>query len=219
MYLIPGQGSDCRIYKNIQFDESFDTVHINYITPLPLESMTAYAHRLSAQIDTTEAFCIIGVSLGGMLATEMTDFIHPKKVIVISSATDSTEIPALYQFFNKHPIHRYIPSSVFKYSTFIMQPLYEPDRKLERATCNAMIADKEDVFIKYATEMIVSWKRKPEQNVNKNIIHIHGDADNTLPIEAIKADYIIAGGSHMMALTQADTISVIINEELLKEVN
>ena len=216
VYLIPGQGSDCRIYKNLQFDARFDTVHINYITPLPLESMTAYAHRLSAQIDTTETFCIIGVSLGGMLATEMTDFMHPKKVIVISSATDSTEIPALYQFFNKHPIHRYIPSSVFKYSTFIMQPLYEPDRKLERATCNAMIAEKEDVFIKYATEMIVSWKRTPEQNVNKNIIHIHGDADNTLPIEAIKADYIIAGGSHMMALTQADTISVIINKELLK---
>ncbi|MBK7443621.1 MAG: alpha/beta hydrolase [Bacteroidetes bacterium] len=216
VYLIPGQGSDCRIYKNLQFDARFDTVHINYITPLPLESMTAYAHRLSVQIDTTETFCIIGVSLGGMLATEMTDFMHPKKVIVISSATDSTEIPALYQFFNKHPIHRYIPSSVFKYSTFIMQPLYEPDRKLERATCNAMIAEKEDVFIKYATEMIVSWKRTPEQNENKTIIHIHGSADNTLPIESIKADYIIPGGSHMMALTQADTISVIINKELLK---
>jgi pimeloyl-ACP methyl ester carboxylesterase len=216
VYLIPGQGSDYRIYKNIQFDEQFDTIHIQYITPLPLESMHDYAQRLSAQIDTTTPFYIIGVSLGGMLATEMYDIVHPEKIIVISSATDSTEIPTMYQFFNEYPVHRYIPASVFKYSTFIMQPIYEPDRKLERTTCNAMINDKELVFIKRATEMIVGWQRAPEDNVGKQIIHIHGDNDHTLPINNIKCDYIIPAGSHMMALTQAAAISEIINKELLK---
>lgn len=216
VYLIPGQGSDYRIYKNIQFDEEFDTIHIHYITPLPLESMYEYAKRLSAQIDTTTPFYIIGVSLGGMLATEMYDMVHPQKIIVISSATDSTEIPDMYQFFHHYPLHRYIPASVFKYSSFIMQPMYEPDRALERATCNAMLWDKEKIFVKRATEMIVTWQRKPEDNVGKNIIHIHGDNDNTLPIKNITADYIIPGGSHMMALTKATAVGAIINKELKK---
>ncbi len=214
VYLIPGQGSDYRIYKNIQFDAHLDTIHVHYITPLPFESMSAYAKRLSAQIDTTTPFYIIGVSLGGMLATEMYDIVHPQKIIVISSATDSTEIPEMYQFFHQYPLHRYIPASVFKYSSFIMQPMYEQDRALERATCNAMLWDKEKIFVKRATEMIVSWQRKPVDNTGKNIIHIHGDNDNTLPIKNITADYIIPGGSHMMVLTKADEISPIINKEL-----
>lgn len=214
VYLIPGQGSDYRIYKNIQFDAHIDTIHVDYITPLPFESMSAYAKRLSAQIDTTTPFYIIGVSLGGMLATEMYDIVHPQKIIVISSATDSTEIPEMYQFFHQYPLHRYIPASVFKYSSFIMQPMYEQDRALERATCNAMLWDKEKIFVKRATEMIVSWQRKPVDNTGKNIIHIHGDNDNTLPIKNITADYIIPGGSHMMVLTKADEISPIINKEL-----
>jgi pimeloyl-ACP methyl ester carboxylesterase len=214
VYLIPGQGSDYRIYKNIQFDAHLDTVHVHYITPLPLESMFAYAKRLSAQIDTTTPFYIIGVSLGGMLATEMYDVVHPQKIIVISSATDSTEIPEMYQFFHQYPIHRYIPASVFKYSSFIMQPMYEPDRALERATCNAMLWDKEKIFVKRATEMIVSWQRKPDDNVGKNIIHIHGDNDHTLPIKNITSDYIIPGGSHMMVLTKAADVGAIINKEL-----
>lgn len=217
VYLIPGQGSDYRIYKNLQLEEQFDTIHIHYITPLPLESMQDYAIRLCAQIDTTTPFYIIGVSLGGMLATEMYDMVHPEKIIVISSATNATEIPNMYQFFNHYPLHRYIPASIFKYSTFIMQPLFEPDRKMERTTCNAMINEKELVFIKRATEMIVGWQRTPEDNTGKNIIHIHGDQDNTLPLSNISSEYIIQGGSHMMVLTRGAEISAIINSELKKD--
>ncbi len=216
VYLIPGQGSDYRIYNNIQFDEQFDTIHIHYITPLPLESMTAYAKRLSVQIDTTTPFYIIGVSLGGMIACELTDIIKPEKVIIISSADNATEIPELYHFFSNYPLHAIIPSSVFKYSTFIMQPLYEPDRKLERSICNAMIWDKDGIFIKRATAMIVGWNRTAEANQGKNIIQIHGDLDHTIPIGNVKADYVIEGGSHMMTLTKGNEVTAIINTTLLK---
>jgi hypothetical protein len=47
------------------------------------------------------------------------------------------------------------------------------------------------------------------------LIHIHGTKDHTIPIKNIKADVVIADGSHMMTLTQAQLISEKINEILL----
>jgi surfactin synthase thioesterase subunit len=67
--------------------------------------MYSYAKKLSHQIDTTQPFILIGVSLGGMLATEMTDFIQPEKTIIISSAKNKYELPHRYRFQNIVPIY------------------------------------------------------------------------------------------------------------------
>jgi len=215
-YLLPGQGSDARIFKNIHFESYIDTVNIVYPIPFQNESMTAYALRISEQIDTTKPFVLIGVSLGGMISCELADIINPEKVIIISSASSSEEVPKMYTFFKTFPVYREISPSLFKYTSYLLQPLYEPDRKLEKETCVNMLHAKDPLFIKRAVHLIVSWDRTEADNVNKNIMHIHGNIDNTLPIENVKADFIINGGSHMMALTKAEDISEIINGELQK---
>lgn len=215
VYLIPGQGSDERIFKNLQFDPAWDTIHIHYITPLENETMHQYAVRLSAQVDTTSPFYIVGVSLGGMIAAEMTDIIHPQKVILISSAASAEEIPAMYTYFKAHPFYKNIHPDIFKYSAFLLQPVYEPDRRTERSTCNSMLNDKDPEFMKEAVSLIVSWDRTSADNAGKNIIHIHGDIDHTLPIENCHPDYIIHNGSHMMTLTKAAEISEILKREIV----
>lgn len=213
-YLLPGQGSDARVFKNIHFDSNIDTINIHYPVPFENETMTEYALRISKQIDTTKPFVLIGVSLGGMIACELTDIIHPEKVIIISSASSSEEVPKMYTFFKTFPVYREISPNIFKYSSYFLQPLYEPDRKLEKETCVSMLHAKDPLFIKRAVHLIVSWDRTEADNQNKNIIHIHGDIDNTLPIDKVKADYIIKGGSHMMVLTKSGEVSGIIEGEL-----
>ena len=189
-------------------------MNIHYPLPFENESMTEYALRISEQIDTTKPFVLIGVSLGGMISCELTDIINPEKVIIISSASSSEEVPKMYTFFKTFPIYREISPSLFKYSSYFLQPLYEPDRKLEKETCVSMLHAKDPLFIKRAVHLIVSWDRTETDNLTKNIIHIHGDIDNTLPIENVKADFIIKGGSHMMVLTKSGEISGIIGGEL-----
>ena len=214
LYLLPGQGSDHRIFSHLQFPEYVDTVHLHFIMPEENEDMTSYAKRMSAYIDTTKPFAIAGVSLGGMVATEMTRFIHPEMVILLSSASSSEEIPEDYARYREHPVYKWIPSGLFKYSTFVLQPLYEPDRKLERSTCNAMIADKSALFMKRAVHLIVSWNRTEADNTNIRIYQIHGTADHTLPVAQIKADTLILNGSHMMTLTQPGDVSDAIQKAL-----
>ena len=57
----------------------------------------------------------------------------------------------------------------------------------------------------------MNWEK---EDCDSEIIHIHGEADNTLPIKKVKPTHIVEKGSHMMALTRAKEVSGIINEVL-----
>jgi len=77
IYLIPGQGSDERIYNKIEFPGNYEVVHIKYEMPNENENMSAYAQRLAQQIKEENGFILIGVSLGGMIATEIAELKNP----------------------------------------------------------------------------------------------------------------------------------------------
>ena len=98
IYLLSGQGSDHRIFNNLNLDRSHEVFHIKYHVPEEGISLKEYAHELSEQIDISKPFILIGMSLGGMLATEITDFLDPEKVIIISSAKCRKELPGRYKF-------------------------------------------------------------------------------------------------------------------------
>lgn len=214
LYLLPGQGSDHRIFSRLSFPEGVDTIHLHYLPVETDETLEHYASRMAQQIDTSLPFSLMGVSLGGMVCVEMSDLVRPEQVILLSSASSGDEIPEFYHSFRKYPVYHYFGPNLIKYATFILQPVYEPDRRTQRSTCNAMIMDKDAAFMKSAVHMIVTWNRTEADNINTPIIQIHGTDDQTLPIENIHADHLIQDGSHMMTLTRADEVSVILAQIL-----
>ena len=95
LYLIPGQGADWRSYQFLDLAD-YDTVIIPHLIPHKNETLPEYAKRMSAAIDTTETFSLIGVSFGGMICVEISKFLNPHKVIIISSAKGKHELPFGY---------------------------------------------------------------------------------------------------------------------------
>lgn len=211
VYLIPGQGADERLYKNIHLDSVFEVRHIHYFTPEKDWNMHDFARELSKQIDTTQSFSIVGVSLGGMLATEMNDFLKPENVIVISSAKSRLELPFRYRFQKTIPIYKLFPPFLVKAGARVMQPIVEPDRMKDPKTFNAMLKAKDPLFLKRTIKMILEWKRI---KYDENIIHIHGGMDKTIPARNVAFDYLIEDGSHMMVLTRGQLVSEILNNSL-----
>lgn len=208
IYLIPGQGSDARLYKNLTIDSSYEVRHILYSIPKKGDKMIDFAKTLSVQIDTTSPFILIGVSIGGMLSSEINEFLNPLKTIIISSAKCRNELPNRYTFQKKLPIYKLIGGRLAKVGAKIMQPIVEPDRNKDKATFKSMLNDKDPKFLKRTIKMILEWSKV---EYNSNIIHIHGNNDKTIPIKNVGYDYLIENGSHMMALTRGNEISKIIN--------
>lgn len=210
IYCFPGQGSDRRIFDSLTIDTAFIIKIIEYGTPAKNTSLQAFAKKLSEQIDTTQEFILVGVSLGGMICVEIAEFLHPEKTILISSAKNRNELPFSYQFQKKIPLYKVFPGSLLVAGAKALQPIVEPDRKKNKNTFKLMLADKSPLYMKRTIHLLVNWDR--EVNTQK-IYHIHGSNDHTLPLKKIKfPDYVIDKGSHMMTLTRAKEISKVINQ-------
>lgn len=214
VYLFPGTGSDARLFSEIKLPDGFQAVNINYPVPAKKATMASYAVVLAAQIDTSQPFVLIGVSIGGMLCTELAEQLNPLKTIVISSAKCRSELPRHYRFQHYIPLNKLFGPRAIKLLSPAAQYVVEPDSRRNRATFKAMLRAKNRLFLKRAVNMIINWKRL---SYEENIIHIHGEKDHTLPLKNISPSIIVKDGSHMMTLTRGEEISRLIREILLEK--
>ena len=211
IYFIPGQGADKRLFDSLTIDSRFTKKYIEFTLPEKGTTLKQYAKSISTQIDTSQAYILVGVSLGGMICVELSELLKTDKVIIISSAKNRNELPFRYKFQKAIPIYKLFPSKVLWLGAKFLQPLVEPDRKHNKETFKSMLSAKDPKFIKRTIDMIIRWDRETN---SKTITHIHGDNDHTLPITKVKCDYVISNGSHMMTLTRGKEISAILNKEL-----
>jgi pimeloyl-ACP methyl ester carboxylesterase len=214
VYCFPGQGSDHRLFDSLKLDSSFRLQVIEYGTPEKSVDLKMFARQLALQIDTSREFFLVGVSLGGMICTELSEILDPKKTIIISSAKNRSELPVRYKFQRLIPVYKLFPGKIILAGAKILQPIVEPDRNKNRQTFKNMLGAKNSVYMKRTVKLIINWDRKTN---SKKIYHIHGTDDRTLPLKKIKSpDVVVQKGSHMMTLTRAQEISEILNK-ILKE--
>lgn len=214
VYLFPGQGSDERLFSRIRLDSNFNIVHIVYPVPAKGTSMKEYARLLGTQIDTGSSYILVGVSMGGMLCSELKELMHPKQVIIISSAKCRSELPFRYRFQKTIPINKLVPKGLMKLGARILQPIVEPDRKKNKEVFKSMLKKKSPVYYKRTVNMIINWDRKA---CTEDIVHIHGTKDHTIPIRNVRCTHKIDKGSHMMTLTRGDEMNLLLLSILRKQ--
>lgn len=211
IYLFPGQGSDERLFRHLQLPAGYDTVHIAYPVPDKHETLADYSLRFLELIDRSSPYILMGVSLGGMICTELTDTLEPVHCILISSAKSTYELPGRYTFQQRMRLNRIIPKRIIKGGARMLQGIVEPDRKHDKETFKDMLKAKDPLYLKRTVDMIINWERTCYSD---KIVHIHGDGDHTIPVTNVSYDYLIVEGSHMMMLTRAGEINQLIAEIL-----
>jgi pimeloyl-ACP methyl ester carboxylesterase len=210
IYLIPGQGGDHRLFQNICIPDHETKVIVLEI-PNKGELLPDYARRLSAQIDTTECFSLVGVSFGGMIAVEMAKFLDPEKVIIISSAKSTDEFPYSYKVVKNLRMYKLFNGKSLKKMANIARPIAEPDSREDHDIFSAMINDLDPDYLERAIECVFTWENT---EYREDIIHLHGADDRIIPLRNIVNPVVVENGSHMMVLTEGYRIGALINEYL-----
>ena len=172
------------------------------------ESLQGYALRLKEQIKEPGAV-IVGVSFGGMLATEIAKTDPTSKVIIVSSNKIKDEFPKIFLTGKYLPVYKWLPSILLKKGTIIRSKFFSPKGEKQKKIFQQILSDTDTKFTKWAIYSILHWKNKVTPD---NVIHIHGTSDNLLPYRLVKADYAIKNGTHLMIMNQYKEIS-----ELLKK--
>ena len=199
IYFVPGLAAGKEIFENISLPTNEYEVHIiEWLIPSKKESIVVYAERMAAEVKEQNSV-LIGVSFGGVVAQEMSEFLNLKKLIIISSVKSKSELPRKMKFFKTVPAYRLIPPSFLENTKNMVKYGLGIKSKTKLETYQKYLSVKNTQYLKWAIKHMVGWDRTEEI---KNVIHIHGDKDPVFPVEKIKNCIIVPGGTHIMLIVK-----------------
>lgn len=210
VYFISGLAADGRVFRNIQLPEGCEPVYLDWISPLSKESLESYSRRMAAKINATEPFAIIGLSMGGMVASEICKYYQPANTVIISSVPVASQIPPHFKWAGKLKIHKLIPARLVK-SAAVLKTLADSKMAEDRLVLKEMISSMDDDFISWAIDAIINWRNEKAPDA---YVHIHGTLDRVLPMRYTRPTDLIAKGGHLMVMNRAREINQILGAVL-----
>jgi len=211
VYLISGLGADRKAFSRLTFPEGYRVFALDWNEPDQDETLEHYAWRMSASITPHEPFILVGLSFGGIVAIEISRWLQPKKIFLISSIACRSQLPQKYRIMGALGIHRsfflrWIKSGNawvhYYFGVRSGRIQHYLDERIQQTSLN---------YLRWSLEAILNWK---EEKKNALIYQIHGTRDRIFPVRLVQAEKIIPGGGHFMVLTHAKSISACIFREL-----
>ncbi len=105
IFFLSGLGADKTVFQFLDL-RPYETVFINWIPPIKNEPLRDYALRLKDSFIPDDAI-LVGLSFGGMLATEIAKEYPLIKTFLISSSKTKFELPAYYRTGKYFPLHNW----------------------------------------------------------------------------------------------------------------
>lgn len=209
IYAIPGLGTTEKLFVNLQIS-GVEIIVLKWPISEKEDTMITYARKFLPQINTEQPFCLLGVSFGGMLCVELSKILSPKKVFLISTCKTKHELPWFIRGFKYVPFHDIISEKQYRKMAYLGRSIIGFGKAFVPEFL-AMVNSMKENYFKNCIHIITNWDR---DELPKNSVHIHGNADKLLLYKNVKADYTIEKGSHAMIVFQAEEINKIIEKEL-----
>ncbi len=210
IYFVPGLAASSKIFEYIHLPKDQYEFHfLEWLAPeSPNETIENYSKRLSVQVINKNPV-LIGVSFGGMIVQEMSKYVNPKKIVVISSIKNNDEMPKQFIFLQKTKFYKLFPSR--KISKIKKFPTFGLSKSLKKKLVlyNKYLEVRDKNYLDWAVFNVLHWKSKYHLD---NLVHIHGSEDEIFPIKHIKNSIVIEGGTHAMIITKAKQINRILEE-------
>lgn len=210
VYCIPGLGADHRVFARLRLPEGFAAEYLDWIPPARKEKLEEYAARMAERITTDQPFVLLGLSMGGMVATEIAKRRPALGVVLLSSIPSAHSLPFYYRWAGRIYLPQLVPISLLR-SASAVKRIFTSEQTEDKKLILQMIRDTDPRFIRWAMTAIVQWQGEAREG---KLLHIHGTADGLLPVRYTHPTHRIAGAGHMMVFTHATEINRILSAEL-----
>lgn len=203
VYFVPGLAAGSEIFRNIKLSHNYEVHILEWLIPEKGESLKAYAKRMALRVKEENAI-LIGVSFGGVVVQEMSDFLKLKKLIIISSVKSKDELPRRMKLASFTKAFKLIPTSLVLSTDDLTKYSIGPKTKKRLALYQEYLHVRDKHYLDWALEKMITWDRKEKL---ENVVHIHGEKDIVFPIKYIENCEVIKGGTHVMILNKGREIS------------
>lgn len=208
IYVVSGLGADFKVLERLQFPKHCELIFIDWLIPEKNEPFHHYVERMAAKVDTSEPFCLLGYSFGGIMVQEINRLKPAEKVVILGSIKSDKEKSKFIKTGEVTKIPRIFPVGLFNERAAnvygVLRKLFDP--KNPRILQYFRVRDP--YYLKWSVEKVSEWKFEE----NPEVIQILGDKDIVFPIRNSKPDYVIKGGTHLFPATKAKEVSKILDE-------
>jgi len=198
VHLLPGIGGTQDLFRDYAFP--FPVRCLGFIRPPSTKiSFEAYSKAFAEHHQIAPGDSLVGMSLGGMIACEISKHLPIRKLILISSGTQSHHI---------HPGLRLLSPAAPLIPFGLIQKLTYPTTLFGsiRLHMLQMFRQSDPHFIAWACLRAPSWTGLPS---HPDLIQIHGTRDPVFPfsrqIDRIQCP--VPNGDHIIALRQRPVIN------------
>lgn len=204
IYCISGLGADKQAFDKLNFPINYQVHFIDWIEPIQHEILAEYAKRMAKDMDQTQEIILVGLSFGGIMSIEIAKLMKVKKIILISSISNDSELPLYYKIAGFLQVQKIPDLGKLLRNKLLASKLFGvKNSKLKEYLFDRM-SKTTDNYLQWSLDQIANWKQKEKM---PQVAHIHGTADLVFPISNCKPDYIIKNGGHFMIVTHAKSVS------------
>ncbi|MFY0254456.1 alpha/beta fold hydrolase [Chitinophaga sp. 30R24] len=211
LYLISGLGADERIFNNLRFPPDYQVHYLQWITPLPDETISHYASRMAAGIAADGPVVLLGVSFGGIMSIEIAKHIPVAKNILLSSIKHTTEKPPYYKWVKRLRLHHLPDQLLYQRRSTIVRKFLNIESAAERTLVDEYLAKRDYSYTRWAVNAILHWEN---EQVPEGLVHIHGANDWPFPVKYLRPTHLIPNAGHFMVLNRAEEVNRILEEAL-----
>jgi pimeloyl-ACP methyl ester carboxylesterase len=209
IFFFTGLGADERAFAQLKVPAALPQIHVAWLPPEKKENIRDYARRLIKEYHIQDGDILIGLSFGGLIATEISLILQPAFTLLISSASTRQELPLLYRITGKLHLYLLLPRSVLRRPGFLKYYFFSLKKKAQRKLFDEIISGADVDFVKWAIRQVVCWQNRVRP---QNTYKIHGTADRIMPLHRASTDFVIQGGSHFLTWEKAREVSQIIEK-------
>ncbi|WP_179345733.1 alpha/beta hydrolase family protein [Winogradskyella ursingii] len=199
VYLMPGMAANPSIFEYIKLPEDEFQIHwLEWQIPNKNESLSDYARRM-CQFISEDNVVLLGVSFGGMLVQEMSNFIKLKKLFVVSSVKSHHELPKRLKLLKYTKAYKILPTRLVSNIDLLAKYAFGETitKRIELYKKYLSVNDKR--YLDWAIEQVVCWE---QEEPHPDAIYIHGDSDAVFPHSCKGNCIVIKGGTHIMVINK-----------------
>lgn len=212
IYFFSGMGADHRLL-DAQCDLDAKLIVLPWVANASDDTLSTYALKLAATIDTSEPFFVGGVSLGGMVAYEMAAALGPnlRGLILIVAADSRCGIPLLFRFVGR--LVALLPAFTLQIGKSVVpgvRKLFGISTKAQSKLFQSMLADADPKFLKWSLRAILTWPG-PKKVADVPTLWIHAERDFIVPYGRKMPGVVVPGAGHTVNVTHAAQVNRIIS--------
>lgn len=199
VYLMPGMAAKPTIFERIKLPEDqFEIYWLEWLMPLPNESLQHYAQRMVLQIRHKNPV-LLGVSFGGILVQEMSKLFKVRKLIVVSSVKSRHELPKRMKIAKFIKAYKYAPTQWLSRLDELKKYAFTKaiSKRIDLYKTYLGVNDKD--YLDWSLKEMLLWDQDAPL---PDAIYIHGDKDSVFTQSCNGNCIVIKGGTHVMIVTK-----------------